>query len=606
MANKPKITVQKKASKPSPHQTGQKQSTYLILVARMISRDTTACAMAPAATPAATATATTTRRKSPSMPRSPQTPVLLLLVLLLSVVSLSDGFQQRQLHQHSVSFISQPHPSSWVARLHQVQRSTKQRRQQSRPLFVLKNPQIQSTTKEDDEDTGSSFVSDNDWWKEVVFEHADVAEQTRPDFDILETTTIGDKEKPLLYLDSAATSHTPRQVIEDMEMYYKETNSNVHRGAHTLSRKATTAYEEARDLIKSFINAPSRNEVIFTKGATEAINLVAYSWGRTNLKPGDEIVLTEMEHHANLVPWQMIAEGTGAVIKYAKIDFETGQLDLDHFESLLSSKTKLVGFQHVSNVMGCINPVEGMVSTVRSKASSDAIIILDACQSVPHMKVDVQQLGVDFLAASGHKMCGPTGIGFLWGREDILNSMPPFLGGGEMIDTVTLEVTTYAQAPARFEAGTPAIAEAVGLGSAIMYLEKIGMDRVEAYEHEIASYMYKRMSEVDGVHVLGPTDPGRRAALCSFYVDGVHPSDLSTFLDIEGVAIRAGHHCCQPLHQAKGISHSARASLYIYNNKADVDGFIEKLESTIQFFTGLESTTSGDGEKRDDDFVPFI
>jgi cysteine desulfurase/selenocysteine lyase len=265
----------------------------------------------------------------------------------------------------------------------------------------------------------------------------------------------------------------------------------------------------------------------------------------------------------------MIAKETGATIKYAKVDFETGRLDLEHFESLLSpTKTKLVSFQHVSNVMACINPVQDMVSLVRSKASKDAVIVLDACQSVPHMKVDVQQLGVDFLAASGHKMCGPTGIGFLWGRENILNSMPPFMGGGEMIDTVTLEGTTYAPAPARFEAGTPAIAEAVGLGSAIKYLESVGMDRVEAYEHEIASYLYKRLSAVDGVNVLGPKDPYSRAALCAFYVDGVHPSDLSTFLDMEGVAIRAGHHCCQPLHQAKGISHSARASLYLYNTKA--------------------------------------
>jgi cysteine desulfurase/selenocysteine lyase len=235
-------------------------------------------------------------------------------------------------------------------------------------------------------------------------------------------------------------------------------------------------------------------------------------------------------------------------------------------ESLLNEKTKVVGFQHVSNVMGCINPVKEMVQIVRSK-SPDAVILLDACQSVPHMRVDVQDLGIDFMAASGHKMCGPTGIGFLWGKEDLLNSMPPYMGGGEMIDQVTLEGSTFAQAPARFEAGTPPIAQAVGMASAIRYLEAIGMDNVEKYEHEIASYMYKRLSEVKGVTVLGPPEGVDRAALCAFYVDGVHPSDLSTFLDIEGVAIRAGHHCCQPLHQARDISHSARASLYMYNNK---------------------------------------
>jgi cysteine desulfurase/selenocysteine lyase len=245
-----------------------------------------------------------------------------------------------------------------------------------------------------------------------------------------------------------------------------------------------------------------------------------------------------------------------------------------------------------------------MVEMVRAK-SPDARILLDACQSVPHMKVDVQDLGVDFLAASGHKMCGPTGIGFLWGREDLLNSMPPYMGGGEMIDQVTLEESTFAPAPARFEAGTPPIAQAVGLASAIRYLETVGMDKVEAYEHEIASYMYKRLSQVEGVTVLGPPEGVERAALCAFYVDGVHPSDLSTFLDIEGVALRAGHHCCQPLHQAKGISHSARASLYLYNNKGDVDCFIENLEKTITFFKGLENEID-DATGGDDGFVPFI
>jgi cysteine desulfurase/selenocysteine lyase len=429
-------------------------------------------------------------------------------------------------------------------------------------LYVLQNPETTSTEEGNEDDSNSS-----DWWRGVKFLHGDVATKTRPDFAIL-STSVGSNErkKPLVYLDSGATSHTPKQVIQDIATYYEEMNSNVHRGAHTLSRMATAAFEDARDTVAKFVNSYSRNEIIFTGGATEAINLVANSYGRSMLKEGDEILLTEMEHHSNLVPWQMIAKETGAVIRYVKIDFDKGGLDLDHMESLLNEKTKVVGFQHVSNVMGCINPVKEMVQIVRSK-SPDAVILLDACQSVPHMRVDVQDLGIDFMAASGHKMCGPTGIGFLWGKEDLLNSMPPYMGGGEMIDQVTLEGSTFAQAPARFEAGTPPIAQAVGMASAIRYLEAIGMDNVEKYEHEIASYMYKRLSEVKGVTVLGPPEGVDRAALCAFYVDGVHPSDLSTFLDIEGVAIRAGHHCCQPLHQARDISHSARASLYMYNNK---------------------------------------
>jgi cysteine desulfurase/selenocysteine lyase len=449
---------------------------------------------------------------------------------------------------------------------------------------VHKNPELNSL-KERTAETNS-----NKWWEDVTFEYGDVAERCRPDFKILTSTTIGDdvnteakngeeigfsddsttNKKQLIYLDSGATSQKPNQVIRDTSNYYEQINSNVHRGAHTLSRLATEAFEDGRDAVASFVNANSRNEIVFTSGATEAINLVASSYSRAiELKKGDEILLTEMEHHSNLVPWQMIAQQTGATLRFVRVDFEkTGGLDLNHMETLLNENTKIVSFQHVSNVMACINPVKEMVAMVRAKASPNAVVVLDACQSIPHMKVDVQSLGVDFLAASGHKMCGPTGIGFLWGREDILNSMPPYMGGGEMIDQVTLEGSTFAPAPARFEAGTPPIAEVVGLASAIRYLDiKVGMDNVEAYEHEIASYLYKRLSEVDKVTVLGPPAGVQRAALCAFYVDGVHPSDLSTFLDMEGVAIRAGHHCCQPLHQACGISHSARASLYIYNTK---------------------------------------
>ena len=422
---------------------------------------------------------------------------------------------------------------------------------------VLKNPEVSSSASESTEEP---------WWVNHKFEHAELAEATRPDFEILSTTKIGDNEKPLVYLDSAATSQKPNQVVDAIEHYYKAQNSNVHRGAHTLSREATAAYEGARDSIASLINAPSRNEVVFTSGATEAINLVATSYGRAFLKAGDEIVVSEMEHHSNLIPWQILAEQTGVVLRFVKIDFESGGLDVEQMKGLLNEKTKIVAFQHVSNVMACVNPVKEIVAEVREK-SPDAVVLLDACQSVPNRPVDVQDLEVDFLAASGHKMCGPTGIGFLWGKEDILNNMPPFMGGGEMIDNVSLEGATYAKAPARFEAGTPAIAQAVGLGAAIKYLQGIGMDKINAYEHEIADYMHKRMLEVEGVNVLGPPVGEDRAALCAFWVDKVHPSDLSTFLDMEGVAIRAGHHCCQPLHQAREISHSARASLYFYNTK---------------------------------------
>jgi cysteine desulfurase/selenocysteine lyase len=284
------------------------------------------------------------------------------------------------------------------------------------------------------------------------------------------------------------------------------------------------------------------------------------------LSEGDEIVLTVAEHHANLVPWQMLAAEKNLTVRYVAIDPATGGLDLDHMGSLLGPRTKLVGFQHVSNVLGCVNPVGEMVALVRSKCPPDAKIVLDACQSVPHMPVNVRELGVDFVAASGHKMCGPTGIGFLWGREDLLNRMPPWQGGGEMIDRVTLEGSTFLPAPARFEAGTPPIAQAVGLGAAIDYLTEVGMDQIEAYERELAGYLYDRMSQVPGIRIFGPPRGSQRVALCAFAHEGVHSSDLSSFLDAEGIAVRSGHHCCQPLHQESLLfSHSARASLYFYN-----------------------------------------
>ena len=415
------------------------------------------------------------------------------------------------------------------------------------------------------EPTNDTQQEITEWWETVEMKGSEIADKVRSDFPIL-STTIGEDSKPLIYFDSAATSQKPTYVTDALTEYYNTINSNVHRGAHTLSQKATAKYEAARDSVKEFVNANSRNEIVFTSGATEALNLVAATYGRDNIKAGDEILISELEHHSNIVPWQILAEEKGAVLKYIPLDLETGCFQMDKLDELLTPKTKIVSFQHVSNVMACLHPVEEIVRKTRATAP-DAVIMLDACQSVPHMPVDVQALGVDFIAASGHKLCAPTGIGFLWGKEEILNSMSPYMGGGEMIDEVYMTHSTYALAPARFEAGTPSIAQTIGIGAAIEYLNKIGMDKIEEYELELAKYFMKRMSEIDGVTILGPAEGEKRAAIVSFVCDEVHPSDLSTFLDMEGVAIRAGHHCCQPLHRAMGYSHSARASLYFYNTK---------------------------------------
>lgn len=449
-----------------------------------------------------------------------------------------------------------------------------------------------------------STETETERWKTVKLEEASLAESVRKDFPILSQFISQSSEgepKPLIYFDSAATSQKPTQVTDEVSSYYNTINSNVHRGAHTLSQKATAKYEAARDSIAKFINSNSRNEIIFTSGATEAINLIASTYGRENIQKGDEILISEFEHHSNIVPWQLLAEEKGAILKFIPLDKDTGCLDLKRLPELLSDRTKIVSIQHVSNVMANINPIDEIVSLTRTLGAPDVKIILDACQSVPHMPVDVQKLGVDFIAASGHKLCGPTGIGFLWGKEDILNSMPPYMGGGEMIDEVYMDHSTYAKSPARFEAGTPAIAQAIGLGKAIEYLQEIGgIEKIYKYEKELAGYLHRRMSEVDGITILGPEDGDNRAAIVSFVCDNVHPSDLSTFLDMEGVAIRAGHHCCQPLHRALGYSHSARASLYFYNTKEEVDSFIEILKDTLAFLGG--GAVGGD----DDDFVPFI
>jgi len=401
----------------------------------------------------------------------------------------------------------------------------------------------------------------------------------REDFPILSQDSHGN---PLVYLDSAATSQKPNQVLDVLSQYYLTYNSNVHRGVHDLSARATTAYESARVKVANFINATTWKEVVYTRNASEAINLVAYAWGMDNLKEGDEIILSVMEHHSNIVPWQLVAARTGAVLKFVKLSPEQG-LDMEHFKELLGPNTKLVTIAHVSNTLGCTNPIREIAELAHAQGAK---VLVDACQSVPHMPVDVQALGCDWLVASGHKMCAPTGIGFLWGRYDLLASMSPFMGGGEMIADVFQESSTYADPPSRFEAGTPAIGEAIALGAACDYLSSLGMENVHQYELQLGQYLYEQLQEVEGVTIYGPppSADGGRASLCSFTAEGVHATDISTILDHSGVAVRSGHHCTQVLHRELGLNATARASLYIYNTKEEVDVFVEKLKETLDFF----------------------
>lgn len=412
----------------------------------------------------------------------------------------------------------------------------------------------------------------------------------REDFPILDQDAH--PGKPLVYLDSAASSQKPAYVIDTMNKYYRTTHSNVHRGAHALAARATTQYEEARDQVKAFINAKLREEIVFTRGATEAINLVVSSWGESQLQEGDEIVLSVMEHHSNIVPWQMLAERKGLVIKYARLkDNEEDQtLDMEHMKTLITPRTKVVSMQHASNVLATCHPVAEVISLAHGVGAK---VLLDACQSVPHMKVDVQALDVDFLVASSHKMCGPTGVGFLYGKTTLLQAMPPVQGGGEMIDTVTLEGSTFAMPPSRFEAGTPAIAEAIGLGAACEYLNKVGMHVIEQHEQLLGEYLYRELEKVPGLTLYGPhPDHQHRTGLVAFNCDTVHATDLSFFLDQEGVAVRTGHHCAQPLHKELGAAGSVRASLYFYNSKADVDTFVAKLKEVIAMFAAMEQGES--------------
>ncbi|MDJ0705178.1 MAG: SufS family cysteine desulfurase [Leptolyngbyaceae cyanobacterium MO_188.B28] len=414
----------------------------------------------------------------------------------------------------------------------------------------------------------------------TVAQERTLAAKVRDDFPILHQEVHG---SPLVYFDNAATSQKPTAVLTALRDYYERDNANVHRGVHALSARATEAYESARDKAAAFVNAQSRDEIVFTRNASEAINLVAYAWGMTTLKAGDEIILSVMEHHSNLVPWQFVAQRTGATLKFVGLT-DTQEFDWPQFKQLISNRTKLVAINHVSNTLGCVNPVEDVIEIAHRYGAK---VLIDACQSMPHMPVDVQAMGCDWLVASGHKMCAPTGIGFLYGKLDVLKAMPPFLGGGEMIADVSLDHSTYAELPHKFEAGTPAIGEAIALGAAIDYLSGLGMDAIADYEHELTAYLFQQLNKIPEVKIYGPqpkADGSGRASLAAFTVDGVHAQDLSTLLDQSGIAIRSGHHCTQPLHKLLGVTSTARASLYFYNTRQEIDLFIAALKDTIEFF----------------------
>ncbi|NNU84324.1 cysteine desulfurase [Geobacillus sp. BMUD] len=383
---------------------------------------------------------------------------------------------------------------------------------------------------------------------------------------------------PLVYFDSAATSQKPLPVIEALDRYYREYNSNVHRGVHTLGTKATDAYEGAREKVRRFLNAQSAQEIIFTRGTTASLNLVASSYGRAHVKEGDEIVITYMEHHSNLIPWQQLAKQTGATLKYIPLQ-EDGTIDLRDVEATVTPAVKIVAIVHVSNVLGTINPIREIARIAHERG---AIVVVDAAQSAPHMKIDVQELDCDFLAFSGHKMCGPTGIGVLYGKKKWLEQMEPVEFGGEMIDFVELYDSTWKELPWKFEGGTPIIAGAIGLGAAIDFLEQVGLDAIAAHEHELAQYALERMADIEGVTVYGPKE---RAGLVTFNIDGVHPHDVATVLDAEGIAIRAGHHCAQPLMKWLDVTATARASFYLYNTKEEIDRFIAALQKAKEYFS---------------------
>ncbi|MGR6762085.1 cysteine desulfurase [Paenibacillus sp. T2-29] len=397
----------------------------------------------------------------------------------------------------------------------------------------------------------------------------------REQFPILHQEING---HPLVYLDNAATSQKPLAVIEAIKHYYEFDNSNVHRGVHTLGSRATDAYEGAREKVARFLNAKRSQEIIFTRGTTTALNLVASSYGRANCKEGDEIVITQMEHHSNLIPWQQVAKATGATLKYIPLQ-EDGSVDLADVEKTVTENTKIVAIAHVSNVLGVVNPVKEIAAIAHRKG---AVIVVDGAQSTPHMKVDVQDIDADFYAFSGHKMCAPTGIGALYGKKALLENMEPIEFGGEMIDDVGLYESTWKELPWKFEGGTPIIAGAVGLGAAIDFLESIGLDAIAQHESRLSNYALKRLREVEGLTIYGPAE--RHVGLVTFNLDDVHPHDVATVLDSKGVAVRAGHHCCQPLMRWLKASATARASFYLYNTEEDIDALVSALIQTKEYF----------------------
>jgi cysteine desulfurase / selenocysteine lyase len=401
--------------------------------------------------------------------------------------------------------------------------------------------------------------------------------EIRKDFPILDRETANGRR--IIYLDSTATSQKPVQVIEAMNDYYRRSNANIHRGVHTLAEEATVLYEGARERIAKFINAAHSREVIYTRNTTESINLVAYSWARANLKAGDLVVLTEMEHHSNLVPWHMLQAERGIELDFIPVT-ENGLLDLDAYKTLLNRTPKLVSFTHMSNVLGTINPAAEIIKLAHA---AGAVVLVDGAQSVPHLSVDVQALDADFYAFSAHKMCGPTGIGILYGKSALLDAMPPFLGGGDMIKEVKLRSFRANSLPHKFEAGTPAIAEAIGFGAAVDYLTKIGMTDIAAHEHEITEYALERLEEIPGVKLFGPS-ADKKGGVAAFTLEGVHPHDVAQILDQDGVAVRAGHHCAQPLHEKFGIPATSRASFYLYSTKEEVDMLVKGLYKVKEMF----------------------
>jgi cysteine desulfurase / selenocysteine lyase len=406
------------------------------------------------------------------------------------------------------------------------------------------------------------------------------AKEIRKYFPILDQEVNG---HPLVYLDSAATSQKPVQVIEALDKYYREYNSNVHRGVHTLGTRATDGYEGAREKVCKFINAASTEEVIFTRGTTTSINTVAASYGRANVSEGDEIVISHMEHHSNIIPWQQLAKETGATLKYVPLQ-EDGTISVEDIKETVTSNTKIVSIMKVSNVLGTMNPIKEIAKVAHAHG---AVMMVDGAQAAPHMKVDVQDLDCDFFAFSGHKMAGPTGIGVLYGKKHLLENMEPVEFGGEMIDFVGMYESTWKELPWKFEGGTPIIAGAIGLGAAIDFLEEIGMDHIEKHEHHLAAYAMEKMSQVEGMAIYGTKDPAKRAGLVTFNIDDVHPHDVATVLDAEGIAVRAGHHCAQPLMKWLKVSATARASFYIYNTEEDIDKLVSGLVKTKEYFSDV-------------------